>query len=383
MIWLFVAGFVALVAVLFGAVGPPGSQPRIAAPARTGAPAAGAPPAAAAAKPEAAAAQTTAAPPAPQAGAAPAATAPAKAAPAEETAPAAPAAAPAQPAGAAAGAGGTAGQEESPAAKAQAFRPPARLPEGRFGEVVALGERIFVHTQDAAKDYVGNGLTCANCHLDRGRLANSAPMWAAYVLYPQYRSKNDKVNTMQERIEGCFQFSMNGTPPRPESEPMVALVSYFHWLATGAPVGTKMQGQGYPVLPKPERGPDRERGRELFARNCALCHGDDGQGRKAGDRYVFPPLWGPDSYNWGAGMHRIPTAAGFIKANMPLGRGGTLTDQEAWDVAAFVNGHPRPQDPRFTGDLAETRRLFHEDDDFYGHEVDGVLMGSPESIPER
>jgi len=278
----------------------------------------------------------------------------------------------------------SAAQQKTPDGRTNAgeFRPPAQPPDGKFGDMVRFGEEVFGNTQVAAKEYVGNGLTCANCHLDRGRLANSAPMWAAYVLYPQYRSKSGKVERLEDRIRDCFRFSMNGRLPEPDSEVMVGLISYFHWLATGAPVGVKLAGQGYPALGQPETPPDRERGRQVFAANCALCHGDDGQGRTAGDRYVFPPLWGPSSYNWGAGMHRVPTAAAFIKATMPLGRGGTLTDQEAWDVAAFVDSRPWPQDPRFTGDVEETRQEYH-DDDFYGQEVDGIVLGSPESIPHR
>ena len=92
---------------------------------------------------------------------------------------------------------------------------------------------------------------------------------------------------------------------------------------------------------------------------------------------MFPPLWGPQSYNWGAGMHQLDNAAGFIKANMPLGRGGSLTDQQAWDVAMFMNAHERPQDPRFTGNLDDTREKFHNDpNSLYGLEVDGRLLGS-------
>ena len=107
------------------------------------------------------------------------------------------------------------------------------------------------------------------------------------------------------------------------------------------------------------------------------CHGDDGQGQKVAGRYVFPPLWGGDSYNWGAGMHQLDNAAGFIKANMPFGRGGSLSDQQAWDVAMFMNAHERPQDPRFKGDLAATRRQFHDDpNSLYGLEVDGRLLGA-------
>jgi thiosulfate dehydrogenase len=263
------------------------------------------------------------------------------------------------------------------------FRPPGQPPDNEFGAMIRFGEDVFVRTQEAAKDYVGNGLTCANCHLDRGRLANSAPMWAAYVLYPQYRQKSRKVDTLEDRLRDCFRFSMNGRMPEPDSKQLVGLISYLHWLASGAPVGAKLPGQGYPPLPKPAEPPSRERGREVYAANCAICHGDDGQGRKVGERYAFPPLWGPDSYNWGAGMHRVNTAAAFVKANMPLGRGGTLSDRDAWDVAAFVNSHPRPQDPRFAGNVADTRERYHNDDDFYGVEVDGTVLGSPEGVPRR
>lgn len=264
-----------------------------------------------------------------------------------------------------------------PAFAEGAFQPPTAFPEGPFGEMVAKGEAIFTETGKNAPAYVGNGLSCRNCHLDRGRLADSAPMWAAFVLYPQYRAKNKSVNTFTQRLQDCFRFSMNGKAPEADSEVMVALQSYIYWLATGAPVGKKLPGQGYPVLPKPAQAPSPERGKLVFAADCALCHGADGQGTKAADgSYQFPPLWGPQSYNWGAGMHRVNTAAGFIKANMPFGRGGSLTDQDAWDVAAYIDSRPRPQDPRFTGDVAATREKYHNDTDYYGETVDGQVLGS-------
>jgi thiosulfate dehydrogenase len=91
---------------------------------------------------------------------------------------------------------------------------------------------------------------------------------------------------------------------------------------------------------------------------------------------VFPPLWGARSYNWGAGMSSVVNAAGFIKANMPLSQGNSLTDAEAWDVAAYIDSRERPQDPRFTGDLAATRKAHHDSPyDFYGQAVDGVTLG--------
>ena len=135
------------------------------------------------------------------------------------------------------------------------FLPPTEMPKGTFGEAVVYGEEVFDHTQTAAKAYVGNGLTCENCHIDSGRLANSAPMWAAFVAYPQYRSKTGKVDTIEDRIEDCFRYSMNGTPPPPDSKELTGLISYFYWLATGAPVGGKLQGALYPRLPKPQNRP--------------------------------------------------------------------------------------------------------------------------------
>lgn len=255
------------------------------------------------------------------------------------------------------------------------FSPPKVIPQGKFGDVIRFGKEVFDHTQSAAKPYVGNGLTCENCHLDSGRLANSAPMWAAFVSYPQYRSKNGKVDTLEERIQDCFRFSMNGRPPEADSKQLVGLVSYLYWLGTGAPVGAKLAGAGYPRLPKPRLAADPDRGAPVYQAHCAMCHGADGLGQKAAGAYVFPPLWGSDSFNWGAGMHKVSAAAGFIEANMPLALGGTLANQEAWDVAAFVDSHPRPQDPRFTGSVEQTRQKFHDSDDYYGKTVRGVLLG--------
>ncbi|MDE2461406.1 MAG: c-type cytochrome, partial [Gammaproteobacteria bacterium] len=192
-------------------------------------------------------------------------------------------------------------------------------------------------------------LNCSSCHLDSGRRADSAPMWAAYVAYPKYRSKNHRVNTLEERIQDCFRFSMNGKPPSADSPVMVALVEYFRWLATGLPVGITPKGAGYPPLPAPPQPPDLQRGSAIYAANCAMCHGSNGEGRGARGTQVFPPLWGPESFNRGAGMQRLSTAAAFIKANMPYGAAGLLSDQQVWDVAAFVVSHPRPPDPRLHG----------------------------------
>ncbi|KDC48233.1 c-type cytochrome [Bordetella bronchiseptica] len=260
-----------------------------------------------------------------------------------------------------------------------AFTPPAAdaIPDNEFGKVVREGEQIFLHTPQRAAKFVGNDLTCASCHLDAGRRADSAPMWAAYVLYPAYRAKNGHVNTLAERLQGCFRYSMNGEPPPADDPTLVALQSYMYWLASKAPTGVKLAGQGYRKLPAPPQKPDYLRGKTAYAQYCAVCHGAEGQGQKNGRHWVFPALWGEHSFNWGAGMHQIGNAAGFIKANMPLGQAGLLSDQEAWDVAYFMNAHERPQDPRYQGSVAQTRAKYHDSDDsLYGMEVNGHLLGS-------
>ena len=271
------------------------------------------------------------------------------------------------------------------------FMPPSRdaIPDTPFGEAIRTGEAMFQNTNahPESSKYVGNGQACGNCHLDAGRLANSSPLWAAWVSYPAYRTKNKRVNTFIERIQGCFSYSMNaqaskaGGAPSADSDTMVGLVTYAYWLAKGAPTGNdRMAGRGYARIDEPADGFDPKRGAKLYAEKCAFCHGDDGAGVSiAGGETLFPALWGRHSYNWGAGMHKIDTAAAFVKANMPLGLPGSLSDQEAWDLAAYMNSHERPQDPRHQGDLDATTKAWHGGKyDYYGtpNGPEGKVLGA-------
>ena len=186
------------------------------------------------------------------------------------------------------------------------FAPPpeAEIPNDVFGQTIRRGIAIFTDTRNEAKPYAGDGLACASCHLDRGRRPGAAPMWAAWVRYPRFRAKNDAVNTMTMRIQGCFRFSMNGTPPPDDSEIVTALQTYFYWLARRAPTGATLAGAGFPRLADPAEPPSIARGEAVFAGKCAACHGSDGEGRRVagGVGYQFPPLWGANSYNWGADL---------------------------------------------------------------------------------
>lgn len=249
------------------------------------------------------------------------------------------------------------------------------IPEGPEGDLIRFGRDIFINTQKLRGTYVGNDMSCTNCHLDAGAKATAAPIWATPVDFPQYRSKNLHVNTVYERLAGCFTYSMDGTPPAPNSKVMVALESYMKWLGTGIPSDAIVEPRGYIYLPVPEDKPDYTRGATVYAERCATCHGTDGLGRKEGDHVIFPPLWGPKSFNWGAGMHDLEKAAGFIKHNMPLGN-ADLSDAEAWDVALYIDSQQRPQDPRWLGSVEGTRRFFQRGSNTYGlTSPSGEVMG--------
>jgi len=264
------------------------------------------------------------------------------------------------------------------------FQPPdeATIPDGPEGDAIRRGKALFLRTGEMAPQYVGSGLTCGNCHLDAGRAAHASPMWAAWGMYPAYRNKNDTINTMEDRIRGCFVYSMNaqaspaGIAPPYGDDIYRDLSIYFAWLATGAPIGKALPGRGFLKLDMPAEGADPGRGARVYQEHCIACHGENGEGMQNPDgTYAFPPLWGPASFNWGAGMSRTADAAGFIKANMPLGMGGSLSDQQAWDVAAFVTSRERPRDPRQTGTIEQARARFHASGDYYGQTIDGDLLG--------
>jgi thiosulfate dehydrogenase len=269
-------------------------------------------------------------------------------------------------------------------AASSSFVPPpeSSIPSGKFGDAVRLGEQVFRETATFAPEFTGNQLSCSNCHLEAGRLSGAAPMWGAYVSYPAYRSKNDHVNSFEERLQECFLYSMNGKKPRSGDPVLVALESYAYFLAKGLPTGEQVPGRGLPPLAMPAQPPDYVRGAQVFAQNCASCHGPQGLGQSVDGKVVFPALWGPQSFNWGAGMASIKTAAEFIHANMPLGRGGSLSVQEAWDVASYVDSQIRPQDPRFTGDVQDTRNKFHDTRfSMYGQAANGIVLGDPTTTP--
>ncbi|HLR12873.1 MAG TPA: c-type cytochrome [Burkholderiaceae bacterium] len=259
----------------------------------------------------------------------------------------------------------------------------------KLKETIERGHDLFMNTQQLRGKNVFNNMNCVSCHTGEGRLPHSGPVWPAAVTLPDYRPKNDHVNSLEERIAGCFTYSMNGKPPAYGSDDMLALAAYHQWLATGVPLyqpGDTLYGRGYPRLDEPEQEPDVLRGKKVYKAQCALCHGDDGGGKVERGEPVFPALWGDDSYNWGAGIARVFTLASFVQHNMPWGKPGSLSIQESWDVAQYINSHERPQDPRYTGDAKETREryldTFHKHT-LYGTEFDGRILGDHDNVGHK
>lgn len=226
------------------------------------------------------------------------------------------------------------------------------IPAGPIGDAIKLGRSLIANTKKLLPANVGNGLNCGNCHLGGGTVALAGPYVGLWGVFPEYRDREGRINSLQERVNDCFRHSMNGVALAMDSDEMNAILMYIQWLSTGVPVGTPVAGRGMGTVDTSLK-PDPARGLQIYAAKCASCHGAEGGGtpNPAGG-YVFPPVWGDASYNIGAGMAHTYTAAAFIKHNMPLGQGGSLRDQEAVDVAEFVSHQPRPAYPPAEDDHA-------------------------------
>lgn len=233
-----------------------------------------------------------------------------------------------------------------------------KLPAGPYRDLVTYGRDLTTHTfahigpevQDVRKRFAGNNLACVSCHQEAATKPFAMPWTGVSAVFPQYRGREDDISTVEERVNGCMERSMAGKPLPLDSREMKAFVTYIAFLSKDIPIGAKLEGAGMPRTPVPNRRADPEVGKAVYADKCAACHGENGQGMRVGQvgdaqGYLFPPLWGPDSFNNGAGMSRMIFATRFIKHNMPQGASHDapmLSDDEAYDVAAYMLSQERP-----------------------------------------
>ena len=237
----------------------------------------------------------------------------------------------------------TAGSADAASGKPSIKMPDeSTIPDDEYGAAVRRDLQLANHTDKELPNNVGNQLNCTSCHLGNGSEVYAAPWNNMPSVYPIYSSRAGRVNTIQERINGCFERSMNGKALDLDSDDMNAMVSYMNWLSQDMPFGVSPEGRGFVKVDK-ELEPNPETGKKLFAEKCSVCHGADGEGQYNADgTYLYPAVAGDKSFNDGAGMARTYTAAAFIKGKMPFGQGNTLSDQEAVDIAAYFTHLPRP-----------------------------------------
>ena len=237
---------------------------------------------------------------------------------------------------------------------------------------------------DVKMRYTSSRLSCGSCHLGVGSEPGTLSLPSALHHYPRFSARYGYETTIEDRVNECMQRSMNGKPLPKNSPEMMAMTAYIRSLSDQeeATAANRRKADEPPTFKTPNRAADLKAGRKIEEERCGACHGKDGAGLAASKDpihgYVFPPLWGPDSFNTGAGMHRVLTAARFIKARMPLGK-PDLTDDEAYDVAAYINSMPRPEMANLEADYPD--RATKQVDTGYGPYADDFSLAQHQFGP--
>jgi len=235
-------------------------------------------------------------------------------------------------------------QEERP------WTPPdtATIPHTAAGELIRYGRELIAHTSAylgpaGSVATISNGMNCQNCHLDAGTKPMGNNYAASAANFPRFRARSGTIESLEKKINDCLIRSLNGKPIDSTSREMRAMVAYMHWLGRDVPKGVKPAGSGLQELPYLNRAADTLKGKLVYQRQCVQCHGKYGEGLhdSSAVSYLYPPLWGEHSYNNGAGIFRLSKFAAYVKTNMPLNN-AHLSNEEAWDVAAFINSQSRP-----------------------------------------
>jgi len=223
------------------------------------------------------------------------------------------------------------------------------IPKDAFGEAVWYGRSLMLQTaaligpDGSVGNYTGNKMNCTNCHQDAGTKPFAFNLMRSHQRYPQYRSRENKVLTLADRVNNCIERPHIGKGLPYDSKEMTAFLAYFKWINSFVFKLDSFSGEKALPLIFPDRAANSTQGAKLYNQHCASCHGKDGEGIIAlnAKTYTYPPLWGNNAYQAGSSMHRLSIFAAWIKANMPHGSASwfkpVLTDEEALDIAAFVN----------------------------------------------
>jgi thiosulfate dehydrogenase len=228
------------------------------------------------------------------------------------------------------------------------------VPDNAEKEILTYGKDLIANTAlyfgpngKVAKNAT-NGMNCQNCHLDAGTKVYGNNYGSVFSTYPKYRARSGAEEDINKRVNDCFERSLNGKALAIDSKEMKAITTYINWLGKDVPKGEKAKGAGFKDLAFLDRAAEPLKGKTVYEQKCQSCHQANGEGVMNGDNtaFAYPPLWGKNSYNDGAGLYRISNFAKYVKSNMPLGASHDntqLTDEEAWDLAAYVNSQPRPK----------------------------------------
>ncbi len=220
-------------------------------------------------------------------------------------------------------------------------------------DLVRYGRQLILHTSRffgplGSIAHSSNGMNCNNCHVEGGTKPFANNFSSVASVYPVFKNRSGQLETIEMRINDCFKRSLNGAPIPDSGKEMKAMIAYIKWVGKDVPKGTKTKNAGTEILPLLTRAADTNKGKIIYRTVCESCHGKKGEGKllAGGKEYAYPPLWGKHSYNVSAGIFQLSKFAGYVKNNMPYGSSEEkpqLSNEDAWDVAAYVNSQPRVQ----------------------------------------
>ena len=226
------------------------------------------------------------------------------------------------------------------------------ITDAKQKEQVEYGKDLIAHTAkylgpNGSVLKISNGMNCQNCHLQAGTAVFGNNYGSVASLYPKFRARSGGIENIYKRVNDCFERSLNGKALDTAGKEMQAIVAYIKFLGTNVEKGKKAEGSGFKDLAYLERATEPDKGQIVYAAKCQSCHQANGEGLYNADKteFIYPALWGKKSYNDGAGLYRMSNIAKYVKYNMPQGvthENPQLTDEEAWDVAAFINSQARP-----------------------------------------